>query len=458
MTKSFLLGICILLAGVFGWFMAFRILTQIGGEPAKVAQITEQVAAGNLNLRLESGQAVATGIYASVNQIIQQLQQVTEDGVKSDWLKTGQTDLNEKMRGEQEPIVLTNNVLSYLADYIKAPVGVFFLAEGDRFKLVSSYAYKQRNNNYNEFKLGEGLVGQAALEKKSLLFSKIPPEHIHLSINSGMGESPPHDIFVLPLIYENQVLGVLELATSRDFTATEIELLDRVADNIAISLNLAQSRLRMQALLLESQQLTVTLQTQQQEVVEREERIRTIVDTVIDAIITINERGIIESFNKAAEKIFGYRSAEAIGQNVKILMPEPYYSEHDQYLRNYSSTGIAKILGKQREFMGQRKDGSTFPIEIAIDEMVVGDKRLFTGIIREITERKNAEEALLQQQEELRSANEELQAQQEELAANNEELQSQQEELRIIANTELGERTKTLEESKQALEDKAQAL
>ena len=397
----FLLGIGILLAGVLGWFMAIGILRQIGGEPAKVAQITEQVAAGNLNLRLESAQTVTTGIYASVNQIIQQLQQVTEESVKSDWLKTGQTDLNEKMRGEQELIVLTNNVLSYLADYIKAQVGVFFLAQEDRLKLVSSYAYKQRNNNYNEFKLGESLVGQAALEKKSILFRQIPEEHLHLSINSGMDESPPHDIFVLPLIYENQVLGVLELGTSRHLTATEMELLDRVADNIAISLSSAQSRLRMQALLEESQQFTLTLQTQQQEVVEREERIRAIVDTVIDAIITIDEGGIIESFNKAAERIFGYRSMEVIGQNVKILMPEPYHGEHDQYLHNYLSTGHAQIIGNPREVLGQRKDGSTFPIDLAIDEMFVGDKRLFTGIIRDITDRKKAEEALQLKQNEL---------------------------------------------------------
>ena len=364
----------------------------------------------------------------------------TVQNAEQHWLKTGQTELNEKMRGELELTALTQNIINFLATYINAQVGVFFLAssaKADSFQLVSSYAYKQRHNNDNEFLLGEGLIGQAALEKKSILFSQVPKEHLNLSVNSGTGESLPQDILVLPLIYEKKVMGVLELATSRPFTPVEIELLDEVADNIAITLHTAQSRLRMQALLEESQQLTQTLQTQQQEVLESEKRIRSIVDTIIDAVITIDKRGIIESFNKAAEQIFGYSKSEVIGQNIKILMPEPYHSEHDQYLIDYFRTGHAKLIGKVRELSGQRKDGSVFPLEISLAEMLLGEQYIFTGILRDITKRKAADQALLEQQEQLRTSNEELQTQQE-------ELQAQQEELRQI-NEELEERTKQLE-------------
>ncbi|HEW97259.1 MAG: histidine kinase [Candidatus Parabeggiatoa sp. nov. 3] len=378
------------------------------------------------------------------------LAKTTAHNTKQDWLKTGQTELNETMRGEQTLNTLTQNILNYLANYLNAQVGVFFLGEGEYFKLVSSYAYKQRNHNANALKLGEGLIGQAALEKKSILFCQIPKEHINMSIHSGLGESLPQDIFVLPLIYADQVLGVLELAAVRSFNASEIELLDLVADNIAITLNTAQSRLRMQALLEQSQQLTQTLQTQQQEVVEREERIRAIVDTVIDAIITIDERGIIESFNKSAEQIFGYAKSEAIGQNIKILMPDPHRSQHDQYLNNYFRTGNAKLIGQVREVVGQRKNGNDFPIEISIAEMQLNNQRLFTGIVRDITARKEAEQALQEQQEELRSTNEELQSQ-------SEELQVQQEELRQT-NEELEERTRELERQKEDIRDKHLAL
>ena len=405
----------------------------------------------------------------AIGQIIQKLQQITDASQKSDWLKTGQTKLNEIMRGEQDLNILTQNTINYLAAYVNAQAGIFFLAEGDNFKLNSSYAYKQRKHNDNEFKIGEGLVGQAAFEKKSILFKQVESEHI--TITSGLVESKPVDIFVIPLIYEEQTLGILELANSHHFTTTEIELLDQVSDNIAISIHSAQSRLKMQVLLDESQELTQSLQDQQQVMLESEERIRAIVDTVVDAIITIDEQGIIDTFNPAAEQIFGYSWSEIVGQNVNKLMPEPYHTEHDQYLTDYINTGVAKLVGKRRELTAQRRDGSTFPIDIAVEEMPLDENRMFIGIIRDISEQKQAEAILQEQQEELQASNEELQAQQEQLQANNEELQSQQEELQAaneelqaqqeelrVSNNVLEDKTSALEKSKQDIETKAKAL
>ncbi|MCH8069371.1 MAG: PAS domain S-box protein [Candidatus Marinimicrobia bacterium] len=127
---------------------------------------------------------------------------------------------------------------------------------------------------------------------------------------------------------------------------------------------------------------------------ESEARIRAVVDNVFDGIITIGERGTIETFNPAAERIFGYDSAEVIGHNVKMLMPEPYVSEHDRYLSNYLRTGKAKIIGIGREVVGLRKDGSTFPLDLAVTVISVGERRRFAGIIRDISDRKKAEKAL----------------------------------------------------------------
>jgi PAS domain S-box-containing protein len=124
---------------------------------------------------------------------------------------------------------------------------------------------------------------------------------------------------------------------------------------------------------------------------ESEQRQRAILDSTVDGIITINEHGIVQSFNPAAEGIFGYRAAEVIGHNINMLQPEPYHSQHDEYLRNYLDTGKAKIIGIGREVVGLRKDGTTFPMDLAVSEVHLGPKRLFTGIIRDITERKQAE-------------------------------------------------------------------
>ena len=128
---------------------------------------------------------------------------------------------------------------------------------------------------------------------------------------------------------------------------------------------------------------------------EHEARISAILDTTVDGIITIDEHGSVESFNKAAESIFGYRADEVIGRNVDMLMPPPYHDEHDSYIRNYLETGHRKIIGIGREVMGQRKDGSTFPLDLAVSEVDFGHRRIFTGVVRDITERRRLEQEAL---------------------------------------------------------------
>ena len=120
---------------------------------------------------------------------------------------------------------------------------------------------------------------------------------------------------------------------------------------------------------------------------ESEKRMRAIVDTAVEGIITINLRGIIESFNQAAERIFGYASKDVVGKNIKMLMPDPYHSEHDGYLENYLGSGQAKVIGIGREVTGQRADGSTFPMSLAVSEVYLGEQRIFTGIVQDISER-----------------------------------------------------------------------
>lgn len=124
-----------------------------------------------------------------------------------------------------------------------------------------------------------------------------------------------------------------------------------------------------------------------------------IVDAAVDGIITVDDQGLIQSFNPAAEYFFGYRAAEVIGRNVNLLMPPPYRAEHDAYIARYLRTGEKRIIGIGREVVGQRKDGQTFPIDLAISEVQIGGRRIFTGMVRDISARKQAEEALRQQRD-----------------------------------------------------------
>jgi PAS domain S-box-containing protein len=119
--------------------------------------------------------------------------------------------------------------------------------------------------------------------------------------------------------------------------------------------------------------------------------VRTVLNTIEEAIITVDHHGIVTELNPAAARVFGYSPEEVVGRNVKMLMPEPYSREHDGYLSAYLRTGQAKAIGRGREVTGQRKDGSIFPMELAVSEMVMSRRQVFTGVVRDITERKQAE-------------------------------------------------------------------
>jgi two-component system sensor kinase FixL len=129
---------------------------------------------------------------------------------------------------------------------------------------------------------------------------------------------------------------------------------------------------------------------------EREARLRAILETAVESIITIDERGAIESVNPAAEKLFGYKAGEIIGKNVSLLMPSPHREQHDGYLANYLQTGKAKIIGIGREIVARRKDGIVFPIDLSVSEVKLTGRRLFTGFIRDISERKRLEKEILE--------------------------------------------------------------
>jgi len=117
-----------------------------------------------------------------------------------------------------------------------------------------------------------------------------------------------------------------------------------------------------------------------------------VLNTIEEAIITIDANGVVKDLNPAAARVFGYGADEVIGRNVKMLMPEPYHSEHDGYISNYLETGRGKVIGYGRQVSGRRKDDSIFPMELAVTEMTVSGRRMFTGVVRDITERKQVEQ------------------------------------------------------------------
>ena len=138
-----------------------------------------------------------------------------------------------------------------------------------------------------------------------------------------------------------------------------------------------------------------------EEALAREAHVKSILDTIPDAMIVIDERGVVQSFSAAAERLFGYSAADVVGKNVKMLMPSPYRESHDGYLDRYLRTGERKIIGVGRIVVGEREDHSTFPLEISVGEVRTRNQRFFTGFIRDLTERQQSEARLQELQAEL---------------------------------------------------------
>ena len=192
------------------------------------------------------------------------LKRMTEETKLEDWYKTGQTQLNDKMRGDQSLPELSKNVISFLAKYMDARIGAIYLTEdGETLKLTGSFAYRKRKNISNTFKLGEGVVGQSALERESIIISQTPEDYIKIS--SGLGEAYPKNIIVFPLVYDNDLIGAIELGSFNEFMDKDIKFLEQASKNISISFKSAIARIRVKELLQQTQSQAEELQAQQEE-------------------------------------------------------------------------------------------------------------------------------------------------------------------------------------------------
>ncbi len=200
------------------------------------------------------------------------LKKLSADNDVRTWLLTGISQLNDKMRGEKDARSLASEVISQLADYLKAQIAALYVVRDGRLELLGSYAYFHRKDNNSVIQFGQGLVGQAALEKKPITFSEIPDDYVR--INSGLGNSTPRNILVFPFAYEGDVKGVIEIGTNKAITDLDMELLNLANENIGIAFNAAESRDTLKTLLEETQRQSEELQAQQEELKQSNEELQ----------------------------------------------------------------------------------------------------------------------------------------------------------------------------------------
>ncbi|HLL03938.1 MAG TPA: HAMP domain-containing protein [Myxococcaceae bacterium] len=242
-----------------------------------ISDVATAVTKGDLTRSITvSAEGEVAALKDNINQMIFNLRETTQKNQEQDWLKTNLAKFSGMMQGQKNLEAVSRLIMSELTPLVGAHHGAFFLAdlEGNMpvLKLTSTYAYRERKNISNRFRLGESLVGQTALEKKTILLTKVPADYI--TIASGLGESTPLNIIVLPVLFEGEVKAVIELASFHPFSAIHQIFLDQLTESIGVVLNMIMANMRTEELLLQSQSLTQELQSQSKELTQQQEELK----------------------------------------------------------------------------------------------------------------------------------------------------------------------------------------
>ncbi len=253
--------------------LAANLTTQVRA----IAEVATAVTKGDLtrSIKVEALGEVAV-LKDNINEMIRNLKDTTLKNSEQDWLKTNLAKFSRMLQGQKDLLTVGRLILSELAPVVSAQHAVFYILdtgkEPPQLSLLASYAYKGQSALGSQIQLGEGLVGQCALEKQKILLSNIPPNYIRIS--SGLGDAAPQNIIVLPVVFEGQVKGVLELASFERFNPTHQAFLDQLTESIGIVLNTIEANMRTEDLLKQSQSLAQELQSRQEELQQTNEELQ----------------------------------------------------------------------------------------------------------------------------------------------------------------------------------------
>ncbi|NIM13704.1 MAG: response regulator [Candidatus Aminicenantes bacterium] len=287
-----------------------------------VVELAEKISRGDYSVKVEK-QSDEDRLSDALNRMTQSLRQAVEQNKRQNWLKTGQTELNNRMRGELDIPELSQNIISFLTTYLDAQVGLlYFATKKNTLKLVGSYALGKEKIPLKRFRVGEGVIGQAAKENRVIEITDIPTDFI--KIRTGFGDILPKHVIVVPFSYEGHVIGVIEIASLYEITEIQREFIMQSLENIGIALNSAESRRQLKELLQKTQEQAEKLQQQQEELRQSNEELEgqtkaliaseTNLQTQQEELRVINEE--LEERTRALEK----QKADIQQKNLELMM------------------------------------------------------------------------------------------------------------------------------------------
>ncbi len=310
------------------------------------------------------------------------LQDIYRKANEQHWVKSHVSETSAALQQADDFRALTQATVSKVSPVIGAGHGAFYVADADgRFNLLASYGYRERKHLNSSFALGEGLVGQCAMEKAPIMLTA-PKNYIR--INSGLGEGPPACIIVQPIIHNDRVLGVLEVASFQQFTAREIAVLDALQPVLSTSMEILDRNLKTRELLVATQEQAermekqaaqleeqqVEMEAQQAELLETENWFRSIIEAAPDGMLVAEASGRIVLTNPEIEKIFGYEPGDLIGGSIEQLVPERIRGGHAHLRETFMAEGRSRSMGNgPARLAGQRKDGSEVVVAVTLSPL-----------------------------------------------------------------------------------------
>ncbi|MBI1767571.1 MAG: HAMP domain-containing protein [Bacteroidetes bacterium] len=304
--------------------LAANLTTQV----RSISEVASAVTKGDLtrNIRVDA-KGELEALKDTINQMITNLRETTLRNQDQDWLKSNLAAFTQMLQGQKDLNTVTKRILSELAQVVSAHYGAFYILQQEdekqnvKLKLFAAYAYKEEENIPKEFEVGEGLVGQCAFEKERILLTNVPQGYV--KINSGLGKAKPSNLIILPVLFENNVKAVIELASLDSFSETHLDFLGQLTESIGIVLNTIETNTRTEELLEQSQSLAGELKTQQEE-------LRRTNDELQDkALLLVKQKNEVEAKNKEVEE--ARKSLEEKAE--QLMLTSKYKSE---FLANMS--------------------------------------------------------------------------------------------------------------------------